>query len=80
MNKDLLSFICIEPKENGDLAVIFRCLSSGQQGAVIELSSEQILKRMADYQGVDGLITNFDKLPQVMEFKKALKELDTRRA
>jgi hypothetical protein len=80
VDKSLLSFICVEPKEDGDLAVVFRCLSKGTQGAVIELSSEQIQKRIADYKGAEGLITNFDKLPQVIEFQKALKELERKTA
>jgi len=77
MNKYVLSFICLEPREAGDLACIFRYLAKGAHGPVIELTPEQIKRRVAEYKGAEGLITNFDALPQVMEFQKALKAVYT---
>lgn len=80
MDKNILSFICIEPRDSGDLTCIFRYLSRGTQGPVIELTPEQIQKRLAEYHGAEGLITNFDKLPQVIEFQKALRALNKKQA
>jgi len=75
-NQQILSFICVEPRENGNLTAIFRFLAEGEQGSIVELSKLQIEKRISDYKGGEGLITNFDSLPQFIEFKKALKEMD----
>lgn len=75
-NQQILSFICIEPRENGDISAIFRFLAEGGAGPVVELSKHQIENRISEYRGREGLITNFDCLPQVMEFQKALNEMN----
>ncbi len=71
-----MSFICIQPAQTGDLVCIFQYLAHGTKSSVLELSADQIRRRIEDYKGAEGLITNFDSVPQIIEFRKALRALE----
>lgn len=75
-NQNILSFMCVNPSEDGRFSATFRFLTDGTRGSVVELSSTQLEKRISEYKGHEGLMTNFDNLPQIIEFQKALRELN----
>lgn len=76
----LMSFICVQPVDSGDLRCIFQFLAHGPHSPVLALSADEIRRRLEDYKGTQGLITNFDSVPQIIEFRKALHALEQKHA